>query len=116
MEKSTQLEQVLADLSTKELAELLSLVFANRRERKTYKNEDFQFDDVLCLAKCSFGSNSGVVDEEAIIELYASPSTDEAEDEGVLSEQGSCGVCKAWLVSSAQIAHCPICGEKAYLT
>lgn len=98
------------------VAEILYEVFCQRRDDKHYEGGDFQYDDVMCLALCSFGSSNGELDESSIVELYAPIIVDEAEKESCLCEQGVCPQCKAELISSGKVAKCPICNTKAFLT
>lgn len=90
-------------------------IFIYRKNKKEYENGDFQIDDLMCLAICSYGSNDGVVDKKAIKELYASPLLNEAEED-CLCEQGKCENCNTELISFAQVVECPICSEKVFLT
>ena len=113
----TDIESVqvfLQSLDDKDLVRLLQEVFVLRRNDKIYETGDFQYDDVMCLALCSFGSFNGKVDSKAIIELYASEG--DGEKENNLCEQGVCPTCKSELISASKTASCPICRSNVFLT
>ena len=66
----------LSGLPELEIAEILYEVSAGKREEKKYVSGDFQIDNALCLAICSYGSFERKTDDMAIVELVALPIKD----------------------------------------
>ncbi|MEL7024557.1 MAG: hypothetical protein AAGL69_12500 [Pseudomonadota bacterium] len=105
----------LADLPASRLMTLLNTALSDRAKKKVYANGDTQYDDVICVATCTFGSNDGIVDECAIVEVCAQPTNDAVVLDD-FSEQGRCEVCSTLLIANAKKAVCPICGTVNHLT
>ena len=112
----SDVKKYLQDLNELELVHLVNEVLIQRRDEKSYKNGDFQYDDVFCVASCSFGSTDGVVDDQATVELYAPVVTEESASEAGLCNFSECGRCKTPLISEGKVANCPVCKEKVFLT
>lgn len=107
----------LAGLSECALAQLIHDTVQLKRVEHRYPNGDFQIDDALCLASCSFGSFKGQVDEGATIEVYAPPVNENAASKShSLTEQGVCPKCRSLLISCSKTASCPICKTVVELT
>ncbi len=107
----------IKSLGEAEAAELCLEAFKHKRIESHYENGDFQIDDAYSLAICTFGSNSGEVDEEAIIQLYAQSydNTSPLPEDG-FDQMGECEFCKAELISYDKWVVCPICKKQNGLT
>ena len=108
----------LSSLSEFEIAEILYEASASKREEKKHDSGDFQIDNALCLAVCSYGSFENKPDDMAIVELVAMPSEDKVDNpsDAVLTEQGECDQCNTPLIGATKVAVCPVCKSEAYLT
>lgn len=104
-------------LGEAEAAELCLEAFNHKRIENYYENGDFQIDDAYSLAICTFGSNEGKIDKEAIVQLYAKSydNTPPKRDDG-FDQMGLCDFCKTELISYEKRVICPVCKKKAGLT
>jgi len=109
-------EQYLKGLDELQLLHLLNDILKDRRDDKFYDNGDFQYDDVFCIAACSYGSNDNELDPEAIVELYAPVVTEESASERGICNYAECESCKTSLISEGKVANCPVCKTKNFLT
>jgi hypothetical protein len=108
----------ISSLAETEAVDVCYQALKNRGKKVDYPNGDFEVDDVYCISMCTFGSFEGVIDKEAIVELFAPPvfSFDEVKKNYHLSQQGRCSLCKVNLISYVKRVICPVCGTENGLT
>ncbi len=106
----------LSSLSVAELGDIINAVSRNLRKDKEFEGGDFEYDDILCLALCSFGAFKGEMDETAIIEVYSGAADETCLPGTPLTEQSTCNVCGVSLVSNSKRVNCPICYAPNELT